>query len=76
MVGPRIRDESTGRFEVGKIPRDDRHAMRQGACRDERISLGTRVGHMQSGAAKRHGRINRESSFCEFRQDMIFYPSA
>ena len=49
---PRIDEGHAGRLEVGYIPGHDGHAMHKcGGC-DIRISLGTRIGHMELGTTK------------------------
>jgi hypothetical protein len=56
---PRVQERHARRREIGDVPGHDRHAMRQGSRRDERITLGARVWHMKARAAERYGGIDR-----------------
>ena len=73
---PRIEQLHAGRLKIRNIPCDERHMMDKRRGRDQAVSEGDGIRHMENGATPRHGGIDGQNTSGERWKHLILKPSS
>lgn len=62
VILPRVKDRNACRYEIGYVAGDNGHSVSERGCRNQRVTLGSRVRHMKPGATACDGGIDSVGS--------------